>query len=55
MNKSREIRLCGECLHHSKQDACCQLTGETKRRRDAACSEFTDGKMDRKPERERAI
>ena len=39
-------RLCGTCLLHSRKDACCTLTGETRRRGDQACASWSDGKMD---------
>jgi len=36
---------CGSCMHHSRRDACCQLTGETRRKGDEACGQWTDGKV----------
>ena len=37
---------CGTCRMHSPADACCTLTGETRRKRDPACTQWTDGKAD---------
>jgi len=34
---------CGECIHHSRADRCCNLNGESKRAKDAACGQGSDG------------
>jgi len=41
----KTIPTCGTCRHHSSRDACCELTGETRRRSDAACMEWSDGRV----------
>ena len=38
------VKTCGTCLLHSRRDACCALTGESRRKGDKACCEWTDGK-----------
>ena len=40
------IPTCGTCLHHSARDACCELTGETRKADDAACMEHSDGAVE---------
>jgi len=37
-------RTCGTCLLHSGRDACCELNGATRRRGDAACAQWANGK-----------
>ena len=34
---------CGTCRHHSARDACCALTGATRKRRTPACTQHGDG------------
>ena len=42
---------CETCILHSKRDACCQLTGETRRGGDPACAQHSDGRVDDKTKR----
>lgn len=48
-----EIQVCGTCKRHSPKDACCELTGQTKHKDDAACMEWSVGKVESWGERER--
>lgn len=41
----REMLTCRTCCHHSPVDACCNLTGETRRKDDAACFDHSDGRV----------
>ena len=44
--KPSPLRQCDDCLHRDSRDSSCMLTGETKRRGDAACFDWTDGRVD---------
>jgi len=35
-----EIPVCGECLHHSRRDSCCNLDGSTKSKKGIPCRQF---------------
>ena len=41
-------RTCGNCLHHEAVCACCRLYGIRRKARFKACSEWSDGTVERK-------
>jgi hypothetical protein len=45
---TEKTKTCATCLHLSRRDACCELTGDTRRGGDPACPEHTDGSTERR-------